>query len=466
MTEESVEVKNPKVFISYSWTSEKHKKSVVALAERLMSDGVDVSADFYDLKTGHNIHKFMESMVNSSDISKVLIILDEEYKRKSDKGEGGVGTETEIVSSYIYNKASQEKFIPIIWERDNQGNTFVPTFLNSRNYIDLTPENLKDDYPELLRCIFNKPRHIKPKIGKMPLFLEDKKAISKPSFFYTLKKMIESNNLKDNTFPLKNFFKKFSAEIESLIIESNNIAPTDEDIFEKVQSFNSIIQDYDEIIDELVEQNVVFDKYLRFFFESCLLNYTIKGVGSCYTNQLDEVKFVTQELLLHTIAVFLKNEKFLEVNSLISRPILINNRMTNIFEIYDPLSSLDQTRNNRLNINRQSIVADLLKERCIFFPFNFLIQADLILFLRAEFSGNFWSPKTIIYTEGRRSLDLFLRSEESLYFNQFKIALGLNSKEELLEKWKKNNEHLNLFQRGIRYIDLRSLLNIEKLDTI
>ena len=62
----------PKIFISYSWTNPSHESWVINLAERLVSDGVDVSIDKWDLKEGHDKFNFMETMVKSPDIDKVL----------------------------------------------------------------------------------------------------------------------------------------------------------------------------------------------------------------------------------------------------------------------------------------------------------------------------------------------------------------------------------------------------------
>ncbi len=45
---------NPKVFISYSWTSPKHEEWVLELVKRLVSDGVDVVIDKWYLKEGHD----------------------------------------------------------------------------------------------------------------------------------------------------------------------------------------------------------------------------------------------------------------------------------------------------------------------------------------------------------------------------------------------------------------------------
>ena len=97
----------PKIFISYSWTNPEHEDWVINLAERLVSDGVDVIIDKWNLKEGQDKFNFMETMVKSADIQKVLIILDKIYSEKAELRTGGVGTETQIISPNIYGDVSQ-----------------------------------------------------------------------------------------------------------------------------------------------------------------------------------------------------------------------------------------------------------------------------------------------------------------------------------------------------------------------
>lgn len=132
------EDRTPKIFISYSWSSD---ALVMPLAERLVAHGVDVVLDKWDLKEGQDKYAFMEQCVNNPDITKVLIICDKAYAEKANARTGGVGDETVIISSEVYGKMKQEKFIPIIAERDEEGNTFVPTYIKSRIYIDLSNED-------------------------------------------------------------------------------------------------------------------------------------------------------------------------------------------------------------------------------------------------------------------------------------------------------------------------------------
>ena len=64
------EDKTPKIFISYSWSSD---EIVVPLAQRLVSHGVEVVLDKWDLKEGQDKYAFMEQCVNDPKITKVLI---------------------------------------------------------------------------------------------------------------------------------------------------------------------------------------------------------------------------------------------------------------------------------------------------------------------------------------------------------------------------------------------------------
>lgn len=111
-------IEKPKVFISYAWGSQEYQDRVVALSRDLMGDGIDVLLDKWSLKEGHDTYAYMEQSVNNNDVTNVLILLDPVYAQKANTRTGGVGTETQIISPEIYNNVTQEKFLPIVMERD------------------------------------------------------------------------------------------------------------------------------------------------------------------------------------------------------------------------------------------------------------------------------------------------------------------------------------------------------------
>lgn len=173
---------HPRVFISYSWTSEEYQHRVVELANRLVGDGVDVAIDVWDLKLGHDEYAFMERCVTDDTIDKVLILCDKKYAQKANAHRGGVGTETAVITPEVYGSVQQEKYIPVVMERgkksegDEKGEVFLPVYLRSRKYVDLSVDTSGQQYEELLRCIYDKPKHARPKIGQYPSWLDSKGA--------------------------------------------------------------------------------------------------------------------------------------------------------------------------------------------------------------------------------------------------------------------------------------------------
>jgi hypothetical protein len=162
----------PKVFISYSWSSPTHQQLVQSWAEQLIADGIDVILDVFDLKEGHDKFAFMEKMVTDLSVTHVLIMCDKTYSEKSDARKAGVGTESQIISKEVYEKVEQSKFIPVACESDGDGNPYLPAYLKSRIWIDFsTPDAVNKNWERLIRVIYGKPLHEKPKLGNPPVYI-------------------------------------------------------------------------------------------------------------------------------------------------------------------------------------------------------------------------------------------------------------------------------------------------------
>ena len=129
---------HPKVFISYSWVMQEW---VAQLAQRLINDGIDTIVDFWNLKPGNDKYKFMESMVTDKTIDFVLIVCDKTYTEKANDRTGGVGDETVIISSELYGKFKQEKFLPLILGKNEDSSPTVPVYIKTRIYFDFSDEN-------------------------------------------------------------------------------------------------------------------------------------------------------------------------------------------------------------------------------------------------------------------------------------------------------------------------------------
>ncbi|MGW7899863.1 SEFIR domain-containing protein [Staphylococcus shinii] len=176
---------NKKAFISYSRTSKDHLKRVVRIAENLRVDhGIDVILDVWDCTEGDDLNYFMESMVNDKTIDFIIILSDFQYFNRANDREGGVGKESTIITSQIYDKQRDSKFIPVFLDILSNGKPALPTFCNTRFAIDMTDIELDiEKAEEIARKVHNKPLFEKPKIGNVPDYNQDhndlKKAIKK-----------------------------------------------------------------------------------------------------------------------------------------------------------------------------------------------------------------------------------------------------------------------------------------------
>ena len=469
-----------KAFISYSWTSPEHENWVLELATKLRSNGVDITLDKWDLKEGQDKYSFMEKMVTDPEIKKVLLICDSSYQRKANDRKGGVGTESQIISSELYEKVNQTKFIPIVVEYENR-KPCLPAFLSSRMYIDLTDDSDTDEYEKLLRAIYEKPLHKKPSLGSTPTFLNDNSVeISTTGIFELLKSSIKS--AKPN---IKSLYIDF-LELLKLELDKNHFlsldgeVPDDEIIYQNIEYFKPYYEQFVTIHYELTKNDLIYTDELTEFFEFCLARYHLPKSflgGSFKTYSFDNIKFVTRELFLTLLTILKKFKKFQEFNELIDHVYYVDSSHEggnkSCFEICAQHQSLDKLRKERLQLSRTSITADMLKERFSVpgIDFNSLIETDYILWFRGMQKNLYWwVPVTMVFLNSYSpSMELFTRGESKKYFKTLCQLLNVESKielEEQISSWREAGI-LNGWRLGNnRPLPVISILNIEKLDTV
>lgn len=99
----------PRAFLSYAWSGPAQRARVKTFADRLLGNGIDVVLDIYDNRPGHDLSAFMERTVTDASVGFVLVIADSAYAAKADARQGGVGTETQLISREVYDRIDQEK---------------------------------------------------------------------------------------------------------------------------------------------------------------------------------------------------------------------------------------------------------------------------------------------------------------------------------------------------------------------
>jgi hypothetical protein len=439
---------NPKLFISYSWSSPDHQQRVIELATELREEGVDVILDKWDLREGDDAVAFMEKMVTDADVRKVAILCDRVYAAKADGRDGGVGTETQIISKEVYDNTQQNKFVAVVMERDEHGQPCLPTYYKSRIYIDLTDEvRNAQNFEQLLRWIFDKPTYLKPDLGKVPAFLTEPDSLSLGTAVKHRRALEAIRNSRPYASgALAEYFETFVGGMERF-----SISGLEDDFDEKmVESINGFLPYRDEAIE--IFQTIArysdsaLTSQIRPFFEHLLpLMCWFPDTSGGNDWDRDNYRFIIHELFLHAVASLIKHERYEIVCDLLRHRYYVEQ-----FARFggDPLlhyswywwaTELLERRKTRLKLSRTSLRADMLCERCepTGVEFKSLMQADFVLYLRScvdVFRGEsrWWYPVTLVYsTREIAPFEIFARARSKEYFNRIKSMLGVEGKDDL-----------------------------------
>ncbi len=469
------------VFISYSWSTPRHEDWVINLAERLMADGVDVIIDKWNLKEGHDKYTFMESMVTSTDVNKVLLILDKKYAEKANERSGGVGTETQIISPQIYSNVSQEKFIPIVVERDENGAEFMPVFLESRIYIDLSnSDHFEVNYEKLLRNIYQRPAYIKPKLGKAPtyLFADDVTSHRTATISRSFETQYEKNPQKANSI-IKDFLDEFFESLKSYSItfSSRNDIEAGKQVVDSLNSYLVLRNDFISFYTQISKPEITFDIdiLLKFFEKLPALRRPLDGRGSWANAEFDNFKFIIHELFLYSIAIGLKNESYKLLEEIFYSSYFLKDSYETYPQpyrfdcFYYHIEVFNRYYNQTYSQNFLSPMADFIIKRL---PNEItkdqMVDADLLTYYIAEINNLRWFPITYVYRTGH-GFNLFDRMISQRHFDKMKALFNVDTiqaMKDLLISLKANERAGHRVGYSNSYDSVTPLYKLINLETI
>ncbi len=159
---------HPKVFISYSWDSQKHNDQVRELCNRLREDGIDCMLDQFIPSPPEGWPRWMDNQIDDAQF--VLAICTQRYNDRCSGRENlgignGVRWEGHLTYQHIYNTGSlNTKFIPVLLESGTLSD--IPTPLQGSTFYRA---NTKDGYEDLYRRLTNNPRYIPSEVGQLRL---------------------------------------------------------------------------------------------------------------------------------------------------------------------------------------------------------------------------------------------------------------------------------------------------------
>lgn len=238
---------NPKVFISYSWDSENHKKWVIALSNELRKNGIDAVVDEFITQKGTvNLNRMMIENIQNSDYT--VAILTDKYAEKANSFKGGAGYETSLLINDIVDNI--EKIIPIV-RFNGDVKKAIPFYLRGISYIDFSNDILfKDKLEELIYKIFKVDRIEVEPLGDMP-------------------------NLKPKKVSIDTIHQN---KDEELIPDFNVVTDRDKSKFMK-SSFKEIINNLKELADKTKLKNSYFDYDIEFITNNkIIVKYYLNGM--------------------------------------------------------------------------------------------------------------------------------------------------------------------------------------------
>lgn len=475
--------KTPRVFISYSWSSE---AMAIPLAERLVSHGVDVVFDKWDLKEGQDKYSFMEQCVNDPSISKVLILSDRAYMEKANARAGGVGDETVIISSEVYGNTKQEKFIPIIVERDEQGEPYLPTYIKSRIYIDLSSaDHYEEEYEKLLRNIYEKPLFRKPALGSRPNWLDE-----------------EDTNL----FPLTDLIRQIKGAKTDKRVQScvNSFVEmyisaakkyrdpqvkTASDIFGrfvKMKPLRDVFLDFLPVLNEteLSFSNVICDAFEKMHNTLTCAKGFDPNAFSAREYDYDIFKIHIWELFICMIAYLRHIEDYKTINAIITNTyFLTKSSLSDSIEprtfcsFYHYSSAVeDQYKPTTDKKNLYTIVGDMVcteREKLPIFTGRAIADADLFLYqIKNAFDfagkGNYWGDNhwfPICYVYASKNMPEWVKMQSRKHCLKMFLLFGVSSIDELKSRLKKCVYDSHITHYGCHYA-APAILSCIKLEDI
>lgn len=426
---------NPvRTFVSYSWTSPAHETWVLDLATRLRADGVDVVLDKWDLKPGHDAYKFMEQMVTDATVTKVVMICDAAYAEKANARAGGVGTESQIISPELYSKSTQDKFAAAITECDDEGVVCVPAFYKGRIYFDFSRgEDYESQYESLLRWIVDKPRFVKPDLGRLPQHLASPDApqlSTEPKFRRAREALREGAGNARGLF--QEFCDIFSSELEKLRIQRAEDVEFDEQVVASYKAARPYLDQLFHLVRAICRFSndpMYAEQIARLLEAVARYMFRPESISSWNAWDFDNFKLIAHSAFLGCLAVALQDERFDVATSLLGRRYLVQSEAggargsQGYYLFLQPAESLEH-RNGRLNLRRQSLHADLIKETFSHGTLSLetVLQADFVAYLRSvRFTDEDrwgWYPVSLMWASARsRPFEIFARSESKRYFN-------------------------------------------------
>jgi hypothetical protein len=476
VTAEPQQLIQPKVFVSYRWSSPEHEDWVLGLASSLRHHGVNVMLDKWHLTEGQDTLAFMESMVSDPDVTKVLMICDRGYVERADAREGGVGTEAQIISGKVYESVDQQKFAAIVVELNDDGKPLLPLYMSTRLYFDMSSADAEaTNFEKVVRWIFGKPFHAAPAIGQRPKYLDE-------TYTPAAGAALSSERLRQSRIRGGAGTAKAAADVlrdvatssRDLLLELVDKPDPDQIAYDAMRGTFPLLEDtYRAFIELVTSKDESAVDTIHSFFEALLLNWNYSPLGKTYSRwDNDVLHYFGHECLVGFVAIAMDARAFQLAAEVLSMPLYKprdhdrTGEAASYTAFFAHLPSLDG-RNQRLKLNRLSLHADILAEHHehSLVPFTNFIEADFTLYVRALLAPKFrWYPISLVFLgHSFGSFPTYVRATSARFYDRLRpllLGLGVDALRAQITDALTGTKPL---QMDYREISVPKLMNLEAL---
>jgi len=450
----------------------------------MVSDGVDVILDVWNLKEGNDKYAFMEQMVTDESVTHVLIFSDSEYAAKADTRKAGVGTESQIISREVYSKVRQSKFIPVVCEFDGSGEPFLPTFLKSCIWIDFSSsEAANENWEQLIRLLYGKPAHEKPNLGKPPSYVTENIAVpASPAIakYAALRQAIlhEKRGLK---LYRQDFLDACYEYADAMRVRER---PDVENMGERVlEDCGKLKLVRDHIVDWVLLESGAnpseeFGEMLITVLEQLLeLKSRPSEVNAWNDAWFDAHRVFVYEAFLYIIAALLKNGSFAILHLVFTNHYLLpetEKHGANQFSTFEAFYGYSDALQVLASAGKKlcAPAAELIKRQAdrTDLPFVEVMQAELLVLLMSFIiDSGWWYPQTLHYSSCAGAFPFFVRAAQHRHFQKLAQITGIGSADKLREAVKAGHQRLGVNQWFNFWMGDRSFwerMNMDALDSL
>ncbi len=363
-------------------------------------------------------------------------------------------------------KQRSYSYYPLFWVNTSHPQGKIDKILKEKDctYIPCTgASQFINDYLRLIERL----KDLAPVVGSGPTISDLKYALS------------SSNEPVEALY--SDYLKNLYRGLERTKQDFSKFAEYDDAIVEQIKKGISISYNFLEaVLLASKHRKVEAIEALYNFFGNVLKLYDVPEdfSGSYRKMDFDGYKFLGFEMFVSFIAALIRNSNWDIIGDMPMNDLFVErkyeSRYLTVSRLSSYVTSLDDIRNRRLNLNRITVVGDLIKERFTNTELSELIthkeflEADYFLFMKTVCKKenlnslwDVWCPRSCVWLEWIPSY--IAKAESKRFLRKIVKATGFTNNEDFIQRFKSNHPiFTRYFSNGLKddpleYFDLTKL---------